>query len=76
MRVAVIEPALEQALQDTPAPSLRQLAQRLGFSAQSVLKAHAPALYEKVKARWKTYAETRRAELRIKLCLLYTSRCV
>jgi hypothetical protein len=67
MRVAAIEPALEQALQDTPAPSLRQLAQRLGFSAQCVLKAHAPALYEKVKARLKTYAETCRAELRIKL---------
>jgi uncharacterized protein (TIGR03435 family) len=67
MPVAAIELALEQALQDMPAPSLRQLAQRLGFSSQCVLKAHAPAPYQKVKARWKTYAETRRAELRIKL---------
>jgi hypothetical protein len=33
MRVAAIEPALEQALQETPAPSLGQMAKRLGFSA-------------------------------------------
>jgi hypothetical protein len=31
------------------------------------LKAHAPALYEKVKSRYKSYAESCRAELHIKL---------
>jgi hypothetical protein len=67
MRVAAIEPALEQALQETPAPSLRQMAKRLGFSAACVLKAHAPGLYEKLKARWQAYAEACRAELRKKL---------
>jgi len=67
MRVAAIEPALEQALQETPAPSLKQMAKRLGFSAACVLKAHAPALYDKLKARCQTYAEACRAELRTKL---------
>jgi hypothetical protein len=32
-RVAAIEPALEHALQETPPPSLLQVAKRLGFSA-------------------------------------------
>ena len=43
------------------------MAKRLGLSAECVLKAHAPALCEKVKARYKVYAEACRAELRIKL---------
>jgi hypothetical protein len=67
MRVAAIEPALEQALRETPPPSLRQMARRLGFSATCVLKAHAPALYEKVKARWQSHVEECRTELGIKL---------
>jgi hypothetical protein len=67
IRVAAIEPALEQALHQIPPPSLKRLAKRIGFSAECVLKAHAPVLYEKVKARTKSYAETCRAELRIKL---------
>ncbi len=67
LRVAAIEPALEQALQETPAPSLREMAKRLGFSAACVLKAHAPGLYDKLKARWQAYAEIRRCELRTKL---------
>jgi len=67
MRVAAIEPALELALQETPAPSLRQMAKRLGFSAACVLKAHAPALYDKLMARWQNYAQTCRAELQTKL---------
>ena len=66
-RLAAIEPALKQALQEMPAPSVKQLAKRLGFSAECVLKAHAPVLYEKVKARFRSYAETCRAELQIKL---------
>ena len=49
MRVAAIEPALEQALQETPPPSLRQMAKRLGFSAACLLKAHSPALYEQTQ---------------------------
>jgi hypothetical protein len=64
IRVAAIKPALEQDLQETPAPSPRQMAKRLGFSADCVLKAHARGLYNKLKARWQAYAETRRGELR------------
>jgi len=67
MRVAAIEPALEQALQETPPPSLRQMARRLVFSGTCVLKVHAPALCEKVKARWQSHAEECRTELGIKL---------
>jgi hypothetical protein len=66
-RVAAIEPALEQALRETPPPSLRQLVKRLGFSATCVLKAHAPALHEKVKARSQSHLEACRTELGIKL---------
>lgn len=70
MRVAAIEPALEQALQETPTPSLKQMAKRLGFSAACVLKAHAPGLYDKLKARWQAYAESCKAELRNKLLVV------
>jgi hypothetical protein len=66
-RVAAIEPALEQALQESPPPSLRQVAKRLGFSAACVLKAHAPDLYERLKTHWQAYARTRRTELQNKL---------
>ena len=48
-RVAAIEPALERALQETPPPSLLEVAKRLGFSASCVLKSHVPVLYEKLK---------------------------
>ena len=65
--MAAIEPALEQALQETPAPSLRQMAKWLGFSAACVLRAHAPALYENLKTRWQSYAEICRGELRTML---------
>jgi hypothetical protein len=47
--VAAIEPALQQALQENPPPSLQQMTKRLGFSSVSVLKAHAPGLCEKLK---------------------------
>jgi hypothetical protein len=67
IRLAAIEPALEQALHEFPALSVTQLAKRLGFSAACVLKAHAPALYEKVEARYRSYAETCRADLQNKL---------
>jgi hypothetical protein len=66
-RVAAIEPALEQALQETPPPSLLQLAKRLGFSASCVLKFHAPSLYEKLKKHRQAYRERCRAELRDRL---------
>jgi len=67
MRVAAIEPALEQALQETPPPSLRQIAKRLGFSAACVLKVRSPALYEQLKARSEAHTETCLSELRAKL---------
>ncbi len=63
VRLAAVEPALQQALQETPPPSLRQMAKRLGFSAACVLKAHRPSLYEKLKARRKAYKEMCRVEL-------------
>ena len=66
-RVAAIEPALEEALQQNPPPSLLQVAKRLGFSAACVLKAHAPGLYEKVKEHRQAHEERCRVELRGKL---------
>ncbi len=66
-RVAAIEPTLEQALQETPPPSLLQVAKRLGFSASGVLKSHAPDLYEKLKKHGQAYQERCRAELRDRL---------
>jgi len=66
-RVAAIEPSLQQALQQMPPPSLREVATRLGFSAACVLKAHAPALYENLKARRQACVDMCRADLRNKL---------
>jgi hypothetical protein len=66
-RVAAIESALEHALRETPPPSLRQMAERLGFSAACVLKARAPDLYEKLKEQRLSYEEACRVELRDKL---------
>jgi AraC-like DNA-binding protein len=66
-RVAAIEPALEQALQETPPPSLLEAAKRLGFSASCVLKFHAPGLYAKLKKHRQAYHQKCRAELRDRL---------
>lgn len=66
-RVAAIEPALEQALQETPPPSVREICQRVGFSAGCVLKAHAPVLYERLKVRRRDYADAFRTEIENKL---------
>ena len=63
-RLAAIGPALEQALQETPPPTLRQVAMRVGFSASCVLKARRPGLYEKLKTTRKAYEKSRLAELR------------
>ena len=66
-RVAAIEPTLERALQETAPPSIREICQRIGFSAGCVLKAHAPALYERLKARRRECADAHRAEVKNKL---------
>jgi hypothetical protein len=66
-RVAAIEPALEEVLQQIPPPSLLQAAKRLGFSAACVLKARAPGLYEKVKQHRQAYKKRCRVELGGKL---------
>ena len=66
-RAAAIEPALEQALQENPPPSLQQITKRLGFSSVSVLKAHAPDLCEKLKTNRRAYWQRCRLELRGKL---------
>lgn len=63
-RVEAIAPALEAALQESPPPYMRELAKRLGFSAASVLKAHAPVLYERLKALRQAYEQMRCRELR------------
>jgi TniQ len=62
-RTAAIEPALEHALQETPPPSLRQMAKRLELSAACILQAHAPALCEQLLARRLAYSSLCRAEL-------------
>lgn len=66
-RLAAIEPALRQALQETPPPSCRQVAIRIGFSGASVLKVHAPGLYEKLKKHRQAYEERCRLDLRSRL---------
>jgi hypothetical protein len=66
-RIAAIEPALAQALQETPPPTFLQLAKRIGFSASSVLKFYAPILYEKLKKYRRAYEERCRLELHNKL---------
>jgi len=66
-RLAAIAPTLERALQETPPPSVREICQRVGFSAGCVLKAHSPALYQRLKARRREYADACRAEVKNKL---------
>lgn len=66
-RAAVIEPALEQALQENPPPPVREVCQRVRFSSSSVLNAHAPVLYARLIARRREYAEVCQAELHNKL---------
>jgi hypothetical protein len=66
-RVAAIEPALKQALQETPPPTVREVCKRLGFSAGCVLKAHATVLYERLKVRGRDHAEACRTEVQGKL---------
>ncbi len=66
-RVAAIEPALEQALQENPPPSLQQMTERLGFSSISTLKVYAPGLCEELKTYRRAYKEGCRVELRSKL---------
>ena len=62
-RAAVIGPALEQAIQESPPPTIREVCQRVRFSSTSSLKAHTPVLYARLIARYQDIAEVRRAEL-------------
>ena len=62
-RVEAIGPALARALQESPPPNVRELATRLGFSSASVLKAHAPALYQRLKALRRAHDQVRCREL-------------
>ena len=66
-RAAVIGPALEQALQEYPPPSVREVCRRVRFSSSSSLKAHAPILYARLIKHRRDYPKVRRAELRNKL---------
>jgi AraC-like DNA-binding protein len=66
-RVAAIGPALEQAVRETPPPTLRQVATRVGFSTSSVLRTYAPDLYERLKTTRKAHEERGLTELRVNL---------
>jgi AraC-like DNA-binding protein len=65
-RIAAIKPALEQAIREIPPPTVREVAQRIGFSSR-VLKLRAPVLYEELKNCGQSYEKKRRIELRHKL---------
>jgi len=66
-RAAVIGLALEQALQENPPPSVREMCMRIGFPSTSSLKARAPVLYARLIAHRRRYAELAWTELRNKL---------
>lgn len=66
-RVEAIKPALEQALQENPPPTLGELGRRAGVSHSQLLRALAPTLRQKVKERRRKYIETKLADLHCKL---------
>jgi AraC-like DNA-binding protein len=55
--------ALEDALHEHPAPTLSKLSGRLGYSSSNVLRAHEPALCERLSARHRSHVIERRADL-------------
>lgn len=64
--LTAIEPALKQALQESPPPSLRKISKRLGFSATH-LRRRAPLLCQELLLRQQTYSGQCHADLLNKL---------
>ncbi|MHB1934996.1 MAG: TniQ family protein [Acidobacteriaceae bacterium] len=61
-----IRSALEGALRENPPPYLSDLARRLGYSASTVLRAHAPHLCDRLRSRYRRHVLKRRADLESK----------
>ncbi len=66
-KIAAINPVLEQALQENPPPTLRELAQRVDLSFPHFLNLLVPSSRQRVKQRRREYIESCRAELYHKL---------
>lgn len=54
---------LENALDEHPAPTLKDLSRRFGYSNSAVLRAHQPDLCDRLLARHRTHTLERRATL-------------
>jgi len=61
-----IRSALEGALSENPPPCLSDLTRRLGYSASTVLRAHAPDLCDQLRSRYRRQALKRRSDLESK----------
>ncbi len=66
-RIETIKPALKQALQENPPPTLGELGRRAGVSHSGLLRALAPTLRQKIKERRRQYIEAKLAGLHCKL---------
>jgi AraC-like DNA-binding protein len=58
-----IRSILEKALDEHPAPTLKDLSRRLRYSSSTVLRAHEPELCDQLAARHTTHVIKRRADL-------------
>jgi transcriptional regulator with XRE-family HTH domain len=56
--------SLEKALEEYPAPTLIELARRLGCTTSSTLRSYHPELCDRILARYRTQLEERRRSLR------------
>ena len=54
---------LENAIDERPAPTLKDLSQRLGYSSSTILRAHEPELCDQLAARYRTHVIERRTDL-------------
>ena len=54
---------LENAIEEHPAPTLKNVSRRLGYSSSSVLRAHAPELCDQLAARHRAHVVERRTDL-------------
>ena len=61
-----IRSALEGALRENPPPYLSDIARRLGYSASTVLRAHAPDLCDRLRSRYQRHVLKRRSDLESK----------
>jgi AraC-like DNA-binding protein len=61
-----IRSALEGALRENPPPYLSDLARRLGYSASTVLRAHASDLCDRLRSRHQRHVLKRRSDLESK----------